>query len=75
MLLQQLARADEAEQALAGALAIEPANPDFLLALADHYLKRGRPRDVLPLAERLIQVAPNDRTGHDLKALAQQALQ
>ena len=75
LLLQQLARYDEAEQSLSGALAIEPANPDFLLALADHYLKHGRPRDAVPLAERLIQVAPGDRTGHDLKALAQQARQ
>jgi predicted CXXCH cytochrome family protein len=74
LLLQQLGRAADAEETLRAALALEPANPDFLLALADHYLQRGRARDALPLADRLIAAAPDQRAGHELRALALQAM-
>jgi tetratricopeptide (TPR) repeat protein len=72
LLAQQLGRLEEAEAALTSALVLEPANPDILLALADHYYRRNRPADVLPLAERLIAAAPGDPTGRQLAAWARQ---
>ncbi len=74
LLLNQLGRADEGGRLLTAALALEPANPDFLLALADHDLKTGRPREALALAERLIAAQPDQPAGRQLKALAEQAL-
>jgi predicted CXXCH cytochrome family protein len=74
LLLDQLGHGDEAEPFLAGALSLEPANPEFLHALAGFQLKRGRPREALALAERLIAAHPDQRIGHELKALAERAL-
>ena len=75
LLLQQLGRVDEAGDALASAVALEPANGDFLLALGDHYLRRGRARDALAIAERLIIAMPGQPVGQQLKAAAERALQ
>ena len=33
-------------------------HPDFLLALGDHYLRRGRARDAVAVAQRLMAAAP-----------------
>jgi predicted CXXCH cytochrome family protein len=74
LLLDQLGRGGEAEPLLAGALSLEPANPEFLHAMAGFCLKRGRPREALALAERLIAAHPDERIGHELKALAEQSL-
>ena len=45
---------------------IEPDNPDFLYAAADHYLKRGRLGEAKRMAERMIGKHPSNRLGHDL---------
>jgi tetratricopeptide (TPR) repeat protein len=74
LLNQQLGRLDEAAAALAAAVTIEPRNADFLLALGDHYLRRGRARDALSVAEQLIAAAPGLPVGAQLKAAAEQAL-
>jgi predicted CXXCH cytochrome family protein len=74
LLLQQLGRLDEAGEALAAAATLEPRNPDYLLALGDYYLKHGRARDALAVAERLIAAAPDQPVGQQLKAAAEQAL-
>jgi predicted CXXCH cytochrome family protein len=74
LLLQQLGRQDEATQALEAAERLEPRNPDFLLALGDHYLRRGRARDALSVAERLIAAAPGQPVGGQLKAAAERAM-
>jgi len=74
LLLQQVGRLDEAAQALEAAVALEPRNPDFLLALGDHYLRRGLARDALAVADRLIAAAPGQPIGQQLKAAAEQAL-
>jgi predicted CXXCH cytochrome family protein len=73
LLLQQLGRDAEAEAALGRALAVEPDNLDYLYALADHYVKRQRFDDALPLAERMITTHPGNRIGSDLKALIERA--
>ena len=74
LLLQQLGRLDEAAQALEGAVAVEAGNPDFLLALGDHYLRRGRAGDAVAVADRLMAAAPGSPTGAQLKAAAERAL-
>ena len=68
LLLAQLGRDDDAEAALNAALAIEPLSFDYLYALADFYLKRGRDEEALELAERMIQAHPQQSFGYDLKA-------
>jgi predicted CXXCH cytochrome family protein len=74
LLLQQLGRSAEAEAMLSAALGLEPANPDFLLALADHDLRRGRAQEALALARRLIAAQPDARVGRELEAAALRAL-
>jgi len=66
LLLQHLKRDMDAEAALLGALEIEPDNLDYLYALADHYLKRGKLIQARPLAERMIAKQPQNSVGHDL---------
>jgi tetratricopeptide (TPR) repeat protein len=73
LLLQELDRATEAELHLRAALELEPRSPDFLYALADHYLKRGRYDQVLPLADRLTEVLPDQPVGAQLRAIAERA--
>jgi len=74
LLLQSMGRDPEAEEALRSALELEPHNPDYLFALADHYVKRGRFAEALPLAERLIEVVPEIEVGHQLKAYIEATL-
>ena len=74
LLLQQLGRLDEAERELRAALAEEPDSLEVLQALADFLLRRGRPSEALPLAGQMIAAHPDERVGHDLKALAERAV-
>jgi len=66
LLLQQLNRDMEAEAALLGALEIEPANLDYLYALADHYLKRGKLIKARDTAEQMIEKHPRNSVGRDI---------
>ncbi len=74
LLLQQQGRLEEAGRELAAALEIDPASLDFLHALADHQLRRGRLEKALALAERMIAAHPEERVGHDLKAFLERSL-
>ena len=56
----------KAETNLKKCLALEPENFDFLLALADHYLKTGNYANARPVAEKLRQLYPQNSTGQDL---------
>ena len=67
LLLQQQGRLPEAEEALRRALDLEPANFDFLFALADHYVKRGEYRKALPLVERMVSAQPGNAIARDMK--------
>jgi tetratricopeptide (TPR) repeat protein len=67
LLLQQLARLDEAESMLAAALELEPENLEYLYALTDHLVRRQRYQEALQLAERMILAHPDSRVGHELK--------
>jgi tetratricopeptide (TPR) repeat protein len=72
--LQFAGRDDEAEAALEKALTIEPNNLEFLYALADFYVQRGRLQEALPIADRMIAEHPDSPVGRDVKAYIERAL-
>jgi tetratricopeptide (TPR) repeat protein len=67
LLEQSIGRDVEAEAAFREALELAPDQPDFLYALVDHYLKRARLVEALPLVERLIEARPDLDIGRQLK--------
>ncbi len=69
LLLAQLGDNAEAELALIKALNQEPQSIDYLYALIDFYYRRGRQPEALVLTERLIAAHPENRLGHDIKAM------
>ena len=74
LLRQSLGRDAEAHSALAAALELEPGNPDYLYALADFYVKRGRFEEALPIAKRLAAALPGADVGPQLVAYVEAAL-
>jgi len=66
LLLQILKRDSEAEAALQKALGLEPANMDYLYALADFYLKRNRLAEARRVAEKMVAAHPNQKIGSEL---------
>ncbi|MHC4141412.1 MAG: tetratricopeptide repeat protein [Planctomycetota bacterium] len=74
LVLQHLGRNADAEASLMQTVQLEPANLDFLYALADHYMKTGELRKALVVAERMITIAPENRLGHDIRAYVERAL-
>jgi len=68
LLLAQFGSDAIAELALSKALALEPQSIDYLYALIDFYIRRGRQAEALVLAERMIAAHPANRLGHDIKA-------
>jgi tetratricopeptide (TPR) repeat protein len=65
LLLQILKREAEAERALQKALRLEPDSLDFMYALADFYLKRGKLDKARVLAEQMVSKHPGQRIGHE----------
>lgn len=66
LLQQQLGRDSLAEISLMRAVKIEPDNIDYLYALADFYLKRGRWERAREIAQEMITRHPNQKIGHDI---------
>ncbi len=66
LLLSQLKRDLDAEAALKKTLEIEPGNLDFLYALAEFYIKRGRFEEAKPLAAEMAAKHPSNPIGRDL---------
>ena len=66
LLQASLGQDGEAEAALLKASILEPDNPDFLFALADFYLKRGRPQRARKYAKLLIEKYPQNPLGYQL---------
>ena len=66
LLLQYLQRDAEAEAALLKALKLDTDSMDYLYALADHYLKRGKLQKAQGIAEQMIAKHPGQRIGHEL---------
>jgi len=58
LLYQQQGKLSAAEAKLLQALSVEPANPDFQFALADHYLRRNLPEKALPVVQDLARTYP-----------------
>ena len=54
----------EAERGLTEAVRLEPEEPVYLRALAEHWADRRRPAEALPLAERAIAVDPERGSNH-----------
>jgi tetratricopeptide (TPR) repeat protein len=71
---QYLGRHAEAEAALKKALDVEPANLDYMYALADHYVKTSDWLKALEVAERMMAAHPDNPLGRDLKANIERAL-
>ena len=69
LLQLQLGKDTLAKASLESALKIEPGNLDYLYALADFYLKRGRWKSLEKIAEEMVAWHPNQRIGHDILKL------
>jgi tetratricopeptide (TPR) repeat protein len=72
LLLQSLQRDPEAEAALQKGLALEPANMEYLYALADFYIKRNRLAEAKKVAEKMVAAYPNQRIGRELLDVIEQ---
>ena len=66
LLRQFMGRKAEAEASLATALALEPDNFQFLYAMADHYIKRGRYDNAASIATAMIERHPKNKVGYDM---------
>jgi tetratricopeptide (TPR) repeat protein len=66
LLLQVLQRDGQAEAAFQKALGLEPANMDYLYALADFYIKRNRLAEAEKVAEEMLAAHPDRRMGREL---------
>jgi len=66
LLFQQLKQSAESEAALLRAYELEPGNPDFQLAVADHYIKRGKFQDARRIAEQILTINPKSKLAADL---------
>ena len=64
----------DAETAVLKALDVEPANYDYLYALADHYVKRQQWRQALAAADRMIEAQPENPLGSEIRTLAERQL-
>jgi Flp pilus assembly protein TadD len=65
LLLQSLQRDADAETALLKALELDTDNMDYLYALADYYLKRGKLQKAKNIAEQMVAKHPDQRIGHE----------
>jgi Tfp pilus assembly protein PilF len=65
LLLQSLQRDADAETALLKALELDTDNMDYLYALADYYLKRGKLQKAKIIAEQMVAKHPGQRIGHE----------
>ncbi|MEJ2168499.1 MAG: tetratricopeptide repeat protein, partial [Desulfobacterales bacterium] len=66
LLLQHLKQDSDAEASLLKAQELAPDNLDYLYALADFYLKRGRLQQAKGIAEEMVARHPKQRIGHEI---------
>jgi len=66
LLLQYLQRDNKAEQALLKALEIDPNSMEYLYALADFYLKRGKLQKARDIAQQMVVKHPDKPIGKEL---------
>jgi tetratricopeptide (TPR) repeat protein len=75
LLLQYLKKDAEAEGALLKALKIEPDSMDYLYALADFYLKRGKFQKAKSIAVQMVAKYPDKRIGQELLGIIEKNFQ
>jgi Tfp pilus assembly protein PilF len=75
LLLQHLKQDSDAEVSLLKAKELEPDNLDYLYALADFYLKRGKLQQARSMAEDMVARHPTQRIGHDMLNLIEKNLE
>jgi predicted CXXCH cytochrome family protein len=73
LIYQFIGENENAEVNLKKCLDMDPGNFDFLLALADHYLKAGAGEKARPLAKKLMELYPESPTGSDLLRMIDEA--
>ena len=66
LLSQYLQQNEKAEAALLRALELDSDNMDYLYALADYYLKRGKLHKAKGIAKQMVAKHPDNRIGYDL---------
>ena len=66
LLLQRMSRFGEAETSLLRALSLEPANLEYLYAMADFYVKTGRLGQARAIAQTMVETHPQEKIGHDV---------
>jgi tetratricopeptide (TPR) repeat protein len=66
LLLQYLKRDAEAEAALGQALELDSENLNYLYALADFYLKKGRIQKAKDIAEQIVAKHPTQSVGREM---------
>lgn len=74
LLLQYLKRDSEAEAELSKAITLGPDNMDYLYALTEYYLKRGKLQEAKPIAEKMVARHPAMQVGHSLLNLINRKL-
>jgi tetratricopeptide (TPR) repeat protein len=72
--LQEVGRTTEAEGPLTRAVELEPENYDFVFGLADHYVRRQEWDRALELADRMIELAPNNPLGQQVRGVVEENL-
>jgi predicted CXXCH cytochrome family protein len=75
LLLDYLGREVQAESALQRALELEPANIEYLSAIAQYYLKREMYQEAKRIAEQIISRHPNNRLGPQLLEIVKGRMQ
>ncbi|MBL0717109.1 MAG: hypothetical protein JJV89_03570, partial [Desulfosarcina sp.] len=45
---------------------LEPDNFDFLFALANHYIKRNQLENARKVADKMVKLFPDNKTGYDI---------
>jgi tetratricopeptide (TPR) repeat protein len=71
LLLDRLERPDEAEEELRRAAEVEPLSFDYLYALAEFYVRRGRGVQARAAVNRLLTAHPDNPTARELAAFVQ----
>ena len=74
LLLQYLKKDADAEAALITALDLETENMDYMYALTEYYLKRGKFQQAKKIAESMVKKHPDQRMGQDLLNLIKSKL-
>jgi tetratricopeptide (TPR) repeat protein len=72
--LQAVGRMGEAEGALTRAVDLQPESLDFLFALADHFVQRQEWTQALEIADRMIELAPSDPRGVQVRQFVESNL-